>query len=246
VGAVQEARREGRDASGWYAILFDVSLPQQAEPGWFEPQRWGAQAQPVAAGGRGSAWFVDAPFGAAVLRHYRRGGLVARLIDDRYLWAGEDSSRCFREFRLLAELDRLGLPVARPIAARLQRSGLFYRADLLVERIAGVRTLAQWLQGELAALPWEAIGALLARFHAAGACHADLNAHNLLLGESGALWLIDFDRGELREPAKGWATGNIARLSRSLRKLCPPGQEAALELGLARLVGAWREGFALA
>ena len=39
-----------------------------------------------------------------VLRHYYRGGPIGRLLDDQFLWLGEDRTRCFREWRLLARL----------------------------------------------------------------------------------------------------------------------------------------------
>jgi hypothetical protein len=44
-----------------------------------------------------------------VLRHYRRGGAVARrLLADRYVWAGEERVRAFAEWRLLARLHASG------------------------------------------------------------------------------------------------------------------------------------------
>ena len=86
-----------REGMGYGAILFDRTRLRQAgvdtaEPEWFDPQHWGSQAHPVSSGGRGAAWFVDAPFGHAVLRHYLRGGLVARLNRDRHLWRGATSA----------------------------------------------------------------------------------------------------------------------------------------------------------
>jgi 3-deoxy-D-manno-octulosonic acid kinase len=48
--------------------------------------------------------------------------------------------------------------------------------------------------------------------------HADLNAHNVLLDAADRVWLVDFDRGELR--ARGaWTHANLARLERSLVKV---------------------------
>lgn len=240
--AVQEQRRECPDAAAACLILVDAGVARQAESVWFDPAHWGDAAQPVQAGGRGSAWYVSTPAGEAVLRHYRRGGRVATLLGDRYWWSGEDDTRSFREFRLLAGLHREGLPVPRPLGARVQRSGLWYRADLLVARIPHSETLAQRLSGDIAALPWEDIGSMVARFHRAGVFHADLNANNLLLNGANALWLIDFDRGERRALDRIWAARNLERLRRSLRKECPGGQEAKLELGLARMGNAWLRG----
>jgi 3-deoxy-D-manno-octulosonic acid kinase len=65
---------------------------------------------------------------------------------------------------------------------------------------------------------WAAIGRTIARFHRAGACHADLNVDNVLMDADGSHWLIDFDRGRLRQSARAWQLANLARLLRSLRK----------------------------
>src|SRR5690606_4565564 len=115
----------------------------QAEPEWFDPGYWGERARPVAAGGRGGAWFVDAPFGRAVLRFYLRGGLPAKLSRDRYLWRGADNTRGFAEFRLTRALRTLGLPVRRPIPAAYWRHGLTCRAAILLGRLEEARPLAE-------------------------------------------------------------------------------------------------------
>jgi 3-deoxy-D-manno-octulosonic acid kinase len=54
--------------------------------------------------------------------------------------------------------------------------------------------------------------------HGAGADHPDLNAHNVLIGPDGAIHLIDFDRGRLREPG-AWRLRNLDRLRRSIAKI---------------------------
>jgi len=202
------------------AILFDAGAATQAafDPIFFEPARWPAREAPVS-GGRGGAVFIDAPFGRCVLRHYRRGGMVARMMGDRYLWTGVERTRGFAEFRLLAALRERKLPVPAPVAARYRRSGVHYRADLITQRIEGATTLAELLaQQKLDAAVAARVGTAIANFHAHGAYHADLNAHNVLLNEA-AVWLIDFDRGELRRPAREWRLANLARLQRSLVKL---------------------------
>ena len=202
------------------AILFDRAQVPQADAAWLQPAYWTDAHEESARGGRGAVWFVRGGFGAGVLRHYRRGGLVARVNGDRYLWSAEDATRSFREFRLLAELRTRGLPVPVPLLAGYVRSGFLYRADLLTALIPQARTLAQRLGEEFPSTEvWRGIGTTLARFHAHGACHADLNAHNVMLGERDDVWVIDFDRGRLRPPSRDWQQGNLARLQRSLRKL---------------------------
>lgn len=200
------------------AIVYDAALGATPTADWFDAARWGALGR--AAGGRAAVCFVETPVGACALRHYRRGGLAARVSADRYLWTGAERTRAFREFRLLARLANQQLPVAPPVAACFRRHGLTYRADLLTRRIDGTETLAARLaQGRLDASLAQRVGRTIARFHAAGAWHADLNAHNILVGADDAISVIDFDRGRVRAPRLAWQQGNIARLLRSLLKL---------------------------
>ena len=205
------------------AILFDAAAVTQASEfasEWFDPVHWQAiGAATTAPGGRGGITFVHTPNGDWALRHYRRGGMVARIMGDLYLWRGERRSRSFAEFRMLAELSAQGLNVARPVAARYRRSGMHYRADLITHVIADAQTLAsRLLAGKLDAETMARVGSDIARLHAAGAYHADLNAHNVLI-DARNVWVIDFDRGELRAPERSWQLANLTRLRRSLVKL---------------------------
>ena len=56
-------------------------------------------------------------------------------------------------------------------------------------------------QGALSILTWIAIGRCIRRFHDLGVCHADLNAHNMLLNEDAKVYMIDFDQCQLRHRA---------------------------------------------
>ena len=200
------------------SILRTPGVFDAERQGLFDPQAW-PHSEAIGQGGRGSAWFVGDHTGDYVLRHYRRGGFIGRLNRDLYWFTGRARSRPFLEFRLLDSLHCLGLPVPEPIAARCERIGPLYRADLLTRRIPGSETLAEMLlRDALSAAQWQALGQLLKRFHDAGAYHADLNAHNIMRDKDGQFFLIDFDRGELRTPGD-WCAGNLQRLLRSLNKL---------------------------
>ncbi len=208
-------------------MLADPLMLGNATDELFDPEYWRARGMLEAvSAGRGSAWFVRGSAGLVgdaeqgmVLRHYRRGGFIARFNRDTYLWSGESRVRAFAEWRLLEQLVERGLPVPKPIAAGYRRSGCGYRCDLLTQRIPGGRALSAALKDrELGEGGWGAIGAVVKRLHVAGVDHADLNAHNILLDRHGAVSIIDFDRGRLREPGL-WAARNLERLHRSLRKI---------------------------
>lgn len=201
-------------------ILFDADTVPRIDHAWFDPVYWErAGALQGRGGGRASASFIDTPAGECVLRHYHRGGMVANLLGDHYLWTGRENTRCFAEFRLLARMRDMGLPVPEPVAARYCRHGMHYSADLITRRIDDARTLAQCLHADsMDADMAHQCGELVARFHRNGVWHADLNAHNLLVTPD-AMFMIDFDRGRLRQPARAWREANLARLRRSLTKL---------------------------
>jgi 3-deoxy-D-manno-octulosonic acid kinase len=206
-------------------FLYDSDLLETVADEDFDPDTYQAAGTLTGqAQGRGTAWFVSLAGEACVLRHYRRGGLVARLSDDRYCWSGLESSRAWQEWRLLQSMFDEGLPVPCPVAARVLRTGLFYRADIITRMIADTRSLAGCLsEHALDAEHWQGIGAVLRRFHDAGIYHSDLNAHNILINNTDEIFLIDFDKGERRPvssgQAGGWQQENLERLHRSLLKL---------------------------
>jgi 3-deoxy-D-manno-octulosonic acid kinase len=194
---------------------------EDAAESLFDPEFWRARGELAAvSGGRGSAWFIASRERQWVLRHLRRGGFIARLSQDRYVWAGEERVRAFAEWRLLEQLWQWGLAVPKPVAARYSRDGIFYRCDLITRRIVDAEPLSTALVlGPLPELSWREMGAAVARLHRAGVDHADLNAHNILLGPHGVVSVIDFDRGRLRAPGAAWRTRNLRRLRRSLVKI---------------------------
>lgn len=194
--------------------------PLRAEEALFDPNFWSARGElDAVSGGRGAAWYVGSAADPWVLRHYRRGGLIARISQDRYVWSGEDRVRAFAEWRLLFHLAQRGLDVPKPVAAFYRRAGLTYRCDLITRRIAHAQALSAALASAALGEPeWRAIGAAIARLHRHGVDHADLNAHNILLDKNAAVSVIDFDRGRLRAPG-AWTAGNLSRLQRSLTKI---------------------------
>lgn len=213
---------------------------------WFEPDWWAARDAVLGrATGRGAVWFVDNDGAHWAIRHYRRGGLVGRFNQDRYLYTGPERVRSIAEARLLQQLVQWNLPTATPVAARYRRSGPFYRADLITRVIDYDVTLAQLLAAPQADAEGKlgpalaACGAVIARFHRHGVNHRDLNCHNLLVA-GGAVHLIDLDRGRI-EPAPGrWQARNLARLRRSAEKVVSEARRPALERHWSDLERAYR------
>lgn len=209
--------------SGNCYILYDASLISKPNHSLFDPQ-WLQQHAQIKhiAHGRGEAWFVDFEQQRWVLRRYMRGGLVARFNKRYYFATSLEQTRAWKEWQLLAKLFSAGLPVPRPVAAqvcwRLINSG-FYQAHLLLEKIPATKTLSERLQvDQLNVKVWNDIGKVVRQFHDHGVYHADLNANNILFDDSGQIYLIDFDRGEIRSSGQ-WKDKNVLRLRRSLNKL---------------------------
>ena len=187
---------------------------------WFDRDWWTAQgARMHSITGRAGVLMLERGTETWVYRHYHRGGLVARLCYDEYLWTGAERSRPLREWRVLERLTREGLPAPRPVAARAVRSGLIYRADILTVLLPDTVPLSSRL-GELwhdKAL-WTAIGTMVAGFHHAGCDHPDLTAHNILIDSNRRPFLVDFDNAHMRRPG-AWQQAGMDRLQRSLRKV---------------------------
>jgi len=202
-------------------IVYDAEQIENPDSSYFEIESWRKRdALTGTAEGRGTTVFVQLAGGRDyVLRHYRRGGLVARLIEDHYFWTGLSQTRAWREWYLLAELWKKNLPVPQPVAARVIRHGLFYRADILMRKIPQTQTLADVLMNAaMDARLWKKLGQTLRVFHEQGVFHADLNARNILLDKQETFHLIDFDRGYLRKADKTWQQATLSRLKRSLDK----------------------------
>lgn len=201
-------------------LISNPAVADAVSPQWFSAEYWQAHALVETIGtGRGAAWFIHTQDDDYVLRHYRRGGMVARLLHDRYIWRGLDATRAVLELQLLAHLQSVGLPAPQPVAARVVQHGLFYSADIIMRRIVDSVALSALLQyRQLDASVWHAIGHCIRRFHDAHINHADLNAHNVLLTAADHVYLIDFDRGRV-DQGGSWQEKNLQRLHRSLNKL---------------------------
>ncbi len=180
-------------------------------------------ARTALSGGRGSTSVhaIDG-IGDVVLRRYRRGGLIGKVLFDRYLC----SSRPFRELAVLARARTLGVPVPEVVGASSTRAGLiWHRGRIATRLIPGSWTLPVFIgenrgdTNRLAAILKRA-GAAVRAMHDAGIDHADLNMNNILVDKKGAVYIIDFDKAAVHpELGRRRRIRNLRRLLRSLRKL---------------------------
>jgi 3-deoxy-D-manno-octulosonic acid kinase len=183
--------------------------------------------------GRGRVYSVPAPLPGPdrrerwVVRHYYRGGAVARLLTDRYLAVGPP--RPLLEASAAGAARERGIPTPAAVAGAVYPAGAFYRADIVTEEIPQAADLAHVLFGSdptpaeverEAALT--AAGRLVRTLEQAGLLHPDLNAKNIVLhpAEDGPrAHLVDLDRCCARAagvPAPAFPMRR--RLERSLRK----------------------------
>ncbi len=210
--------------NGRIRYIYDASLAAPPADWLFEPATLDENGLVLErGGGRGTVIFISDPYQSGqqwALRHYMRGGSVARVFGDRYWWSGLDGTRAWREWHYTSQLFDAGLPVARPIAGRVVREGPFYRSDFITVRVPGTESFDDLLsRGEVPMETWRAIGTTIRRFHDAGAWHSDLNSRNILIGpEPDSIHIIDWDRGEWRHGPGDWREANLDRLKRDLEK----------------------------
>ena len=215
----------------WQAAILSRGLSLEAcfSPAIFQPSHYQREAVKVGSGGRNAAWYVPTAVGPAVLRQYRRGGLIGKFNQSKYFFTGPEQSRAFQEFSILTYLQQAGLAVPKALGACYQRQGLFCEMALITSLIADSQSLAeicqhylqQALDEETAAAYAAATAKSIHQMHDLGVWHADLNAHNILCGsEPMQAYIIDFDKAKKITVTPRQRQQNLARLERSLIKLC--------------------------
>ncbi|MBD1558492.1 3-deoxy-D-manno-octulosonic acid kinase [Vibrio sp. S9_S30] len=200
-------------------IWYDSNVIHHDLERLFDIEYWQDQNKVIGqASGRGTTWFVDLGVTHAALRHYRRGGLFGKLVTDQYVFTGFDNTRSALEFSLLGVMRKGGLNVPKPIAAKVQKSGFIYRADIITEKIQNARDLVAILKSErLDAHHYKQIGRAIRKMHDLGINHTDLNIHNILMDEQEKVWVIDFDKC-FQQTGENWKQRNLDRLKRSFEK----------------------------
>lgn len=200
-------------------ILFNAEHFPEVTPQMFSGDYWQNQnAITGQAKGRGTTYFFRYNNNEYVLRHYRRGGLIGKVLSDQYLYTGLEQSRAWQEFNLLKHMRTLGLACPNPVAARLTKRGCYYQADIISTKIAHAQDLYQvLLKNSLLDDVWKNVGQTIAKFHQQQIYHHDLNIHNIMLDNTQKVWLIDFDKCAVKD-GDDWKMSNMQRLKRSFEK----------------------------
>lgn len=171
--------------------------------------------------GRGLVYFFTLKDKNLVLRHYKRGGLVAKISNDSFLFSSIALTRCYKELEVLQHLRNNKVNVPRPIAGKVSRRGLFYKADIITELVPNAIELHELLQCEaLTAATWQAIGLQIQKMHKAQVFHGDINVKNIMLTKQSSpaiIHLLDFDKCDIKH-GNGWKNANLLRFKRSLLK----------------------------
>ncbi len=205
-------------SEGAHTCWFDPEAMSQATAADFLPDRHTVQTDLATGSGRGQALKVVRLSKPLVIRHYFRGGLMAKLSKDRFWPAAIHNSRGMREFTLLRLMKSWSLPVPTPAGAHHHRSVLGDRADIAIGWIPDANNLIQRLQaGPVTETEWRTVGKTIRDMHDRQVFHSDLNAHNLMLDVRGKAWIVDFDKCMVK-PDEDWKPRNLSRLLRSFQK----------------------------
>ncbi len=202
-------------------ILQDENTTEKLEQYHFDATYW--QDKPgyrVVKGGRGGSVRIDINGQAAILRQYRRGGLINKISANQYIWLGKHRSRPWREWCLLRDAKEAGLPVAKPLGACIWKTALVYRAAIITAYLENTETLADFLMHSiLDQTLWYQLGLLIKKMQTLGFRHTDLNANNLLIDQDSKFFIIDFDKGRRMKRLDNWQWSALYRLQRSLNKI---------------------------
>lgn len=174
-------------------------------------------AEPLAGRGVAYAFQLKPTTTRVVVRHNRHGGLFAAITGDRFL----SPTRAPYELDVSLALARSGVPTSEILAYVVYPpGGILQRCDVCSREIGASQDLATVLRSGTApdkSAALERTALLVSELSRAGAQHHDLNARNILLA-GGKAYALDVDRVTLGVSPERALTGNLARLTRSLRK----------------------------
>lgn len=182
---------------------------------------WWHEGRPLpGARGRGDGVRVIevTPDVTAVVRSYRRGGVLRAVLHERFFHA----QRAPQELSVLAALRAAGVPTVEPLAALARRAGPLWRLRLATALVADACPLPAFVAAnpDLRRGAVTAAGVTVARAFAAGLWHRDLHPDNLIARATAKgveVLLLDLDRARLVPPLPdARRLGMLVRMARYL------------------------------
>ena len=126
--------------------------------------------------GRGKALELQYENKSYFIKHYIRGGFVAKVSYDRYILRSLASTRAVKEYNLLNIMNEKGLPVPKAAALQIIMSRFTYKADLITRTIENEGTLYEFIKNKkMNNKLWDELGITLERFFQEHVYHSDLN-----------------------------------------------------------------------
>jgi tRNA A-37 threonylcarbamoyl transferase component Bud32 len=216
--------RHNREFSPWRSGLWkgwirEPNFTEAAREILNEPDAFLASNGPrILKAGRSST--VGAAHGLVLKRYnFRKAG---NLLKDLFR-----QSKGRRAYRRAYHLELVGVPTARIVATADRRCcGLLMRSCVLMEEIPGAKELGAYLQqtGMVATEVVRRAADLIGALHRAGLRHRDLKESNIVLDETGKLYLLDLDGLEFVDViSESQAAFDLERFARGVMKFSSVG-----------------------
>jgi len=131
--------------------------------------------------------------GPVVIKHYRRGGILARFIEKTYLTCGKKRSQI--EFEQMYKVRKLGVSTPEPIAYAC-KGRFFYQTWLITAKIEHHLSMAELsrIAPDRTVTALKMLGSQLSILIDNGVMHADFHPGNVLVDDREQVFLVDFDK----------------------------------------------------
>jgi tRNA A-37 threonylcarbamoyl transferase component Bud32 len=156
---------------------------------WNPAKTKGPMGETTTLTGRSPLRFIEPDMVVRTLMH---GGVFRHITAKRFL----SPNRTIRELKVSAYLAAHGLRTPEILAVRLIKAGLFYSIDVVSKFIPDSKDLlVHFEKGHTDSLELiKKSGSLIRQIHDLGVYHTDLHIKNLLMENSGNLWVLDLDK----------------------------------------------------
>ncbi len=181
---------------------------------WDLAKTKGPMGEPTTMTGRSPLRFIEPDMVVRTLMH---GGMFRHITGKIFL----SPNRTIRELKLSAYLAAHGIRTPEILAVRLIKEGLFYAIDVVSRFIPDSKDLLVHFEKDHTDNLdlFKKSGLLIRAVHDLGVYHTDLHIKNLLLDNSGNLWVLDLDKAyQFDSLPEFMKRMNLKRFMRSIRK----------------------------